>query len=201
MLSPMNDPRHEVSGTRALLARWREGDPVAGEELTGLLYGNLRRLASSYMRKERQDHTLSPTSLVHEAYVRMAGGDLTLEDRSHFLALAAREMRRVLVEHARSRNREKRGGANRQRVTLDDAHRIAESNAVDMLAVEEALGRLGEVDPRKAQLVDLMCFGGLTIEESATILKISTATVGREWRMVRAWLQCELKSGATVSSA
>jgi RNA polymerase sigma-70 factor (ECF subfamily) len=199
MLHAMHDS--PSSGTRALLARWREGDARAADELTALVYGNLRRLASSYMRRERADHTLSATGLVHEAYVRLLDGEVCLEDRAHFLAMAAREMRRVLVEHARSRNREKRGGGGMQRVTLDDAHRISNSNAMDMLAVQEALERLHAVDERKARLVDLMCFGGLTIEEAAAVLKVSTATVGREWRMTRAWLQCELKSGSTPSQA
>jgi RNA polymerase sigma factor (TIGR02999 family) len=176
-----------------LLERWRGGDARAADELATLVYGNLRRLASSYMRGERPDHTLSPTGLVHEAYLRLAAGDLSIEDRAHFLAMAAREMRRVLVDHARLRNRDKRGGGMWERVTLDDAHRLCSGNVVDMLALQTALEQLTELDARKAQLVDLICFGGLTVDEAALILKVSTATVGREWRMARAWLQHELK--------
>jgi RNA polymerase sigma factor (TIGR02999 family) len=148
------------------------------------------------MRRERQGHTLSPTGLVHEAYMRLAGGELAIEDRGHFLALAAREMRRVLVDHARTHGREKRGGNAWRQITLDDAHRITDGNSVDMLAVQEALDRLKELDDRKAQLLDLVCFGGLTVEESAAVLKLSTATIGRELRMARAWLQHELRSPA-----
>jgi RNA polymerase sigma factor (TIGR02999 family) len=181
-----------------LLARWRDGDSQAGDELAGLLYGNLRRLASSYMRRERHGHTLSPTGLVHEAYMRLAGGELAMEDRGHFLAMAAREMRRVLVDHARTHSREKRGGGEWQRITLDDGHQITGGDAVDMLAVQEALDRLKQLDDRKAQLLDLICFGGLTIEESAAVLKLSTATIGRELRMARAWLQHELRSPTTA---
>jgi RNA polymerase sigma factor (TIGR02999 family) len=161
------------------------------------VYGNLRRLASSYMRGERRGHTLSPTGLVHEAYMRLAGGELAIEDRGHLLAMAAREMRRGLVDHARAHSREKRGNG-WQQITLDDVHRIADGNSVDMLAVQEALDRLKQMDERKAQLLDLICFGGLTIEESAAILQVSTATVGRELKMARAWLQHELRT--TTSS-
>jgi RNA polymerase sigma factor (TIGR02999 family) len=175
------------------LERWRGGDLAAGNELAALVYGNLRRLAGSYMRNERPSHTLSPTALVHEAYVRLAGSPMSMEDRAHFLAMAAREMRHVLVDHARSRNRDKRGGGLWQQVTLDEAHRISSESSVDMLVLQSALDKLAEVDPRKARLVDLICFGGLTVEEAASVLEISTATVGREWRMARAWLQHELK--------
>jgi len=192
----MHENPESGSATRVLLARWREGDSRAGDELASLVYGNLRRLASSYMRGERQGHTLSPTGLVHEAYMRLAGRELPVEDRAHFLAVAAREMKRVLVDHARTHSREKRGG-DWQQVTLDDVHRITDGSPVDMLAVEEALDRLKQMDERKAQLLDLVCFGGLTVEESAVILHISTATVGRELRMARAWLQHELRTAAT----
>jgi len=200
ILHAMEETPHGDFATKALLVRWRDGDPQAGEELAALVYANLRRLASAYMRKERPDHTLSPTGLVHEAYLRLLGGDLCLQDRAHFIAMAATEMRRVLVDHARARSRDKRGGEMLQRVTLDDFHRISNSDSLDMLAVQEALDRLKQVDERKAQLVDLICFGGLSIEESAAILNLSTATIGREWRMARAWLQRELKSAGTAAS-
>lgn len=193
MLRPMPHDAPDHSPTRALLARWRNGDSQAGNELASLIYGNLRRLASSYMRDERPGHTLSPTGLVHEAYMRLAGEDLAIEDRGHLLAIAAREMRRVLVDHARTRGREKRGGNAWQRITLDDAHRITDGSSVDVLAVEEALDRLKQIDERKAQLLDLICFGGLTVEESAAVLQVSTATVGRDLRLARAWLQRELR--------
>lgn len=189
----MEDGLQSVYPTHVLLERWRGGDSAAGDQLAEMVYGNLRRLASSYMRSERSNHTLSPTALVNEAYVRLAGGALSIEDRAHFLAMAAREMRRVLVDHARLRNRDKRGGGLWQQVTLDEAHRISNENSVDMLLLQTALDKLAQVDQRKAELVDLICFGGLTAEEAAKILKLSTATIGREWRMARAWLQHELK--------
>jgi RNA polymerase sigma factor (TIGR02999 family) len=189
----MQDGSQSGAATHVLLERWRRGDTAAGNQLAELVYDNLRRLASSYMRNERPSHTLSPTALVHEAYVRLAGAPLSVEDRAHFLAMAAREMRHVLVDHARSRNREKRGGGEWQQVTLDEAHRISAGSSVDMLVLQAALDKLAEVDSRKARLVDLICFGGLTTEEAAGVLEISTATVGREWRMARAWLQHELK--------
>lgn len=182
--------------TGALIARWRQGDGSAGDELARLVYSNLRRLAASYMRNERQGHTLSPTELVHEAYMRLACGDLSIQDRAHFLAMAAREMRRVLVDHARARNREKRGGGGLHKVTLDPSHHISDADAADMLSVQDALDRLAKVDARKAQLVDLICFGGLTTDESAEILHVSAATVRRDWNMARAWLQHELKPAA-----
>jgi RNA polymerase sigma factor (TIGR02999 family) len=191
--SPMQENTQNSSDTRVLLARWKGGDPQAGDELASLMYSNLRRLASSYMRNERPGHTLSPTGLVHEAYMRLAGEELAIEDRGHLLAIAAREMRRVLVDHARTRGREKRGGNAWQQITLDDAHRITGGNSVDVLAVEEALDRLKQIDERKAQLLDLICFGGLTVEESAAALHLSTATVGRDLKMARAWLQRELR--------
>jgi len=188
----VEDAASSGMATRVLIARWRQGDAAAADELTRLVYGNLRRLASSYMRSEREGHTLSPTGLVHEAYIRLSAGDLSIQDRSHFLAMAAREMRRVLVEHARSRSREKRGGAGLQQVTLDEAHRISAGNQVDVLVVEEAMERLSAVDARKARLVDLICFGGLSADEAAVVLEVSPATVRRDWIMARAWLQHEL---------
>lgn len=188
------------SATRALIVRWREGDSGAGDELTRLVYGNLRRLASSYMRSERPGHTLSPTSLVHEAYLRLACADLTIQDRAHFLAMAAREMRRVLVDHARSRSREKRGNGSLEQVTLDPSHWIAGSEAVDMLILQSALERLAKMDDRKSRLVDLMCFGGLTTDESALVLGVSPATVRRDWTLARAWLQHELRPTSTPAA-
>jgi RNA polymerase sigma factor (TIGR02999 family) len=196
MMRTMDPNSDSGAATRVLIARWRDGDAAAADELTRLVYGNLRRLASAYMRSEREGHTLSPTGLVHEAYLRLAAGDLSIQDRSHFLAMAAREMRRVLVEHARARHREKRGGAGLQQVTLDEAHRISAGNQVDVLSVEEALERLAAMDARKARLVDLICFGGLSTDESAVVLEVSPATVRREWNMARAWLQHELAVGA-----
>ena len=189
----MDGGKEPSTETSALIVRWRQGDSDAGDALTRLVYANLRRLASAYMRNERQGHTLSPTGLVHEAYLRLQAGDLSIEDRSHFLAMAAREMRRVLVDHARARNRDKRGGGEMVQVTLDPGHQVSGGSQVDMLVVDDALERLALLDARKARLVDLICFGGLSTDESALALGVSPATVRREWTMTRAWLQHELR--------
>ncbi len=177
-----------------LLARWREGDASALEELTPLVYDNLRRLAAHYMAGEKPGHTLTATAVVHEAYLRLLGTSAAFHDRAHFLATAARQMRRVLVDHARQRGRRKRGGEEWRRVTLTTAIESPDGGFADILAVQEALERLEQFDPRKVQVIDLLVFGGLTVEETAEALKISPATVDREWRMGRAWLRHELKS-------
>jgi RNA polymerase sigma factor (TIGR02999 family) len=181
-----------------LLARWRKGDRAALEQLTEALYGQLRRLAASYMTREKQSHTLCATAVVHEAYLRMLGKDLEWQDRAHFLALAAREMRRLLVDHARGKNRDKRGGE-WQRISFTSAGEgaLGGSQPIDVLAVEEALTKLESFDERKARITDLIVFGGLTIPETAAALGVSEATVNRDWRMAKAWLQHELKAGSS----
>jgi RNA polymerase sigma factor (TIGR02999 family) len=180
------------SAVTVLLARWRDGDPRALEELTPLVYEQLRQIASRQLAGEREGHTLSATAVVHEAYLRLLGDDTPWRNRAHFLAVAAREMKRVLIDHARTKKRQKRGGAWR-RVTLDGQEAAGAEDAVDILAVAEALDELAKLDPRKAELVDLMMFGGLTAAEAGEALKISEATVHREWRMARAWLRHALK--------
>ena len=177
-----------------LLLQWRGGDGAALDALTPLVYDNLRQIASRHLAREHAGHTLSPTAVVHEAYMRLQGYQAGVQDRAHFLALAAREMRRVLVDYARRRNSSKRGGADWQRVTLSEGGAAAEgAKAVDILAVEEAMTKLAALDERKARIVDLMVFGGLTAAEAAQALQVSTATVNREWRLARAFLQHELK--------
>jgi RNA polymerase sigma factor (TIGR02999 family) len=176
-----------------LIAQWRDGDGAALEALAPLLYDNLRQIASRHMSKENAWHTLSPTAVVHEAYLRLQGYQSAPLDRAHFLALAAREMRRVLVDHARRLKSQKRGGEEWQRVTLTDYGDAAETKAIDILAIEEALTRLAAIDERKARIVDLMIFGGLTADETAEAMEISSSTVNREWRLARAFLQSELK--------
>ena len=185
--------------TRSLIARWRLGDERALDQLTQLVYANLRRLASSYMRRERAGQTLTPTSLVHEAYLRLAGSQLSFEDRAHFVAMAAREMRRVLVDRARARKRDKRGGGLEQ-VTLDVEHQITDGSQVDMLVIQDVLDRLEAFDARKAKLVDLICFGGLTSDEAAEVLGVSAPTILREWRLARAWLQSELAAAGSLAN-
>lgn len=184
-----------------LLARWRQGDAVALDELTVILYERLRQIAERHMAAERGGHTLSPSALLNEAYMRLVDVDMEWKDRAHFLAMAAREMRRVLIDHARSKRRQKRGGGDWHRITMSDQGEVAgpaaggrELDAVDVLAVHEALDGLAGFDPRKAKIVELMIFGGLTTAEAAHVLEISEATLFREWRLARAWLKHELRS-------
>lgn len=176
-----------------LLRAWGAGDAQAGEALVPLLYAELRRQARRALRREGEGHTLQPTALVHEAWLRLDGQhDARWESRTQFLAVAAQAMRRVLVDHARARHALKRG-AGGARVTLGDADRAAEApDAVDVLALDEALARLAEFDPRKARLVELRYFAGLSIPEAAAALGVSQATVGREWAVARMWLRREL---------
>lgn len=179
-----------------LLQRATAGDPDAGARLLDLLYGELKHIASGYMNRERGDHTLQATALVHEAWVRLtqnASGEY--EDTGHFLRLAARAMRNVLVDHARSRNAEKRGGG-AGRKPLDELVDALESESLDLVEVNAALERLSEVDEPLARLVELRFFAGLSIEEAARALETSTATVERRWRIARMWLRRELEGDA-----
>ncbi len=174
-----------------LVERHRAGDAAALDELLGVVYGELRRLAAWQMRVERDGHTLQPTALVHEAYLRLAGEDPRWENRAHFFAVAAQVMRHVLVDHARARKADKRGGA-ATHVVLDEALDVATSQDVDVLALHEALERLASVDPQLARVVELRYFGGLTVPEVAEVVGVSRATVEREWVTARAWLRKEL---------
>jgi RNA polymerase sigma factor (TIGR02999 family) len=170
-----------------LLARWANQDPDARERLLPIVYEELRRLAHHYMRGERQTHTLQTTALVNEMYLRLVGIDsLQWRDRAHFFAMAATLMRRVLVDHARQRGREKRGGG--VNVTSLDEHAVAAQAGVDVVALNEALDRLAEVDPQQAKVVELRFFAGLSIEETAEALGVSPATVKRDWATARLWL-------------
>jgi len=188
------DPRTEY--TTRLLRRIEGGDRDAAGELLPLLYGELRRLADIAMADERTGHTLQPTALVHEAWLRLMGGEGAphAEGREHFLRLAARAMRNVLVDHARARSAQKRG----KRVETDQLERIAgafEERAIDVLALHEALEKLTTLDDELAKLVELRFFGGLSIPETAKALGLSTATIERDWRTARAWLRTELPDG------
>ena len=176
-----------------LLARWGRGDQSALDELTPLVYTELRNVADAYVRRERPGHTLQATALVNEAYLRLIGQKHgRWEGRKHFYGIAARLMRQVLVEHARKHKAEKRGGG-RVAVTLDHYDQVANTPDVDILAVHEALERLGRFDEQQARIVELRFFGGLSIEEAAETLGVGHATVEREWAMARAWLRNELK--------
>jgi RNA polymerase sigma-70 factor (ECF subfamily) len=179
-----------------LLRAWNRGDQQALEQLIPLVEAELRRMARAYMARERREHTLQPTALVNEAFLRLTDAQrIRWQDRAHFLGIAARLMRRVLVDHARVRGTGKRGGG-AQKVSLDDAHALAPEPAVDVLALDRALEGLAAVDARKARVIELRFFGGLSVEETAEVLHVSTDTVKRDWRMAKAWLLHELKGDA-----
>jgi RNA polymerase sigma factor (TIGR02999 family) len=176
-----------------LLQDWSSGNPEAAEEVLPLVYQELRRIAARQLRREREDHTLEATALVHEAYMRLQGQEgFQWPSRAHFFAFAAHLIRRILVDHARNRNRAKRGGG-WERVTLAEAADLALSKSPDLLALDEALSSLETLDPRKAAVVELRFFAGLNLEETADQLGISPETVGREWRRAKAWLYCQLR--------
>lgn len=178
-----------------LLGAVASGDPDAMERLLPAVYGELKILAASYLRRERGDHTLSPTALVHEAYLKLVDQrSINWEGRSHFFGIAAQAMRRILVDHARRRIAKKRG--RQLQVTLDTSAELAGAPPdEEVAAVDEALVRLATVDPRQARLVELRYFAGLSIEEAAEVTGVSPATVKRDWALARAWLQRELGSG------
>jgi RNA polymerase sigma-70 factor, ECF subfamily len=179
-----------------LLLDWRNGDRTALDQLMPLVYDELHRLASHYMRSERPDHTLQPTALVHEAYIRLVGMDVQLENRVYFFAIAAQVMRHILVDHARKYRYAKRGSGSRK-VSLDEAIDLSEERAGDLVALSDSLTNLAAIDPRKAQIMELQYFGGLTYEETAELLGISLTTVHREVKMAKAWLYREIKKGVT----
>lgn len=183
-----------------LLLRWSEGDDAALTELMPVVYAECRRIAARQMRAERVEHTLSPTALVSELYLRLVDQRrATWQNRAQFFATAARLMRRVLVDHARSRGAEKRGGS-RVLVSLGLARDTPQSSAVgDVVAIDEALERLAERDPEQARIVELRYFAGLTVEETALALERSPRTIKREWQMARAWLFRELHPEVVVS--
>jgi RNA polymerase sigma-70 factor (ECF subfamily) len=179
-----------------LLARYREGDEEALSRLIPLVYDQLRVAAARVLRGERGGHTLEPTALVHEAYLRMAcQREAPWLNRAHFVCCAARVMRNILVDYARARRADKRGGA-AERVTLSDALAVSDGRSVDVLALDDALDALGRLDERQCRVVELRYFGGLSIEESAEALGVSPATVSHDWAIARAWLRCELRRGA-----
>lgn len=176
-----------------LLAAWSQGDRGSGEIAIASLYADLRRLAGHYLAGERTGHTLEPTALVHEAFLRLAGQRGTSwESRSHFVAFAATSMRRVLVDHARARHRAKRGGFLAP-VPLEQAEEVAARGFLAVIEIDRALERLTALDPEKARVVELRVFAGLSVEETAAALGCSAATVTRHWRIARAWLVRQLR--------
>jgi len=178
--------------TRLLLA-WRAGDQSALDELMPLVHDELRRRARRHMRGERVDHTLQTTALINEAYLRLVDiRQVQWEDRAHFFAMAARLMRRILIDHARARGYLKRGGGV-QKIPLDDAPVIGQERRRDLVALDEALKALEVVDERKSRVIELRFFGGLGVKETAEVLQVSPDTVMRDWRLAKAWLLRELK--------
>jgi len=176
-----------------LLDQYRDGHAEGFEKLMALVYEDLRKLAAWQLQSERPDHTLQPTALVHEVYLKLAAQNPgEWQNKAHFFALAAQVMRRILVDYARTRQREKRGGP-RTKIALDDALHLSAPSDPELIALDDALSALTEKDPRKSLIVELRYFGGLSIEETAEALDISSTTVKREWTMAKAWLRREMR--------
>ncbi|HVE56900.1 MAG TPA: sigma-70 family RNA polymerase sigma factor [Pyrinomonadaceae bacterium] len=171
-----------------ILKSWSGGNREAVDDLIPLVYDELHKVAAQYLRRQRPDHTLQPTALVNEAYLKLIDiSNVNWQDRAHFFAVASQTMRHILVDHARAQAREKRGGG-AQKLSLDEAISLSSEKEVDVLSLDEALNQLAAIDEQQSKIVELRFFGGLTVEETAVVLKISTATVKREWRIAKAWL-------------
>jgi RNA polymerase sigma-70 factor (ECF subfamily) len=184
-----------------LLKAWRLGQDAALEELVLLVHQELRRLARRYMYGERVGHTLQTTALVNEAYLRLVNSrQVNWQNRAHFFAISAQLMRRILVDSARARGYQKRGGGV-PKVTLDEALMGPKEKGQDLIKLDDALKTLAEVDLRKSKVVELRFFGGLSVEETAEVLKVSPDTVHRDWRLAKAWLQCEMSKGKSNEAA
>ena len=181
-------------GITQLLIDWGKGDQAALEKLMPLVYSELRRLASNYLRRERAEHTLQPTALVNEAYLKLVDQrNAKWQNRAHFFGISAQLMRRILVDHARQRQAVKRGGVEQQRLSITSAQAVMRQPETDLLALNEALEELTKMDPLHGRIVELKFFGGLSIEETAEVLGISHATVERDWKLARAWLRRQLE--------
>jgi len=182
-------------GITQLLIDWGKGDQAALDQLMPLVYSELRRLATNYLRRERAGHTLQPTALVNEAYLKLIDQKhAKWQNRAHFFGISAQLMRRILVDHARQRQAAKRGGSEQQRLSITSAEATTiKQPEVDLLALNEALEELAEMDPQQGRIVELKFFGGLSIEETAEVLGISHATVERDWKVARAWLRRQLE--------
>jgi RNA polymerase sigma-70 factor (ECF subfamily) len=172
----------------------KKGDKSAASKLIPIVYNELRRLAAGYMRRERSDHTLQPTALVHEAYLKLIEQrSVDWQSRAHFFGIAAQVMRRILVDHARGHLREKRGGG-QQEIPMDEALVFAPEQSLHLVKLDQSLERLSKLDPRQGKIVELRFFGGLTVEQTAELLGVSSKTVKRDWRMAKAWLHGDLKA-------
>ena len=189
----MNTREREAAEITQMLREWSDGKPEALENLLPLVYAELHRQAASYLRRERPGHTLQTTALIHEAYLKLIDRrDVSWQSRTHFFAVAAQAMRRILVDYARAKHREKRGGDN-IKLSLEEATLVAANEkGVDLVALDEALTRLAERDKEQASVVELRYFSGLSLEETAEALHVSRATVARDWEAARAWLHREL---------
>ena len=189
-------PEQDVS---TLLRAWSDGDQAALDHLTPIVYSELRRLAGYYMGRERSGHSLQATALVNEAYLKLVDCKrMRWENRAHFFAVSAKLMRRILVDHARRHNLKRGGGV--QHVALEDSAIAGATPDEDLVALDQAMHALAQIDPRKAQVVELRFFGGLSVEESAEVLKVSQITVMRDWSTARAWLYREINGGARNES-
>jgi RNA polymerase sigma-70 factor (ECF subfamily) len=185
---------HSSENVTQLLVRWSEGDQKALDKLMPMVYSELRRLASNYLRRERQNHTLQPTALVNEAYLKLIDQrSAHWQNRAQFYGVAAQLMRRILVDHARQHQAAKRGGPSQERLSITSAGQLAEKPEIDLLALHEALEELKTLDSQQERIVELKFFGGLSIEETAEVLGIGHATVERDWKMARAWLRRKLE--------
>jgi RNA polymerase sigma-70 factor, ECF subfamily len=188
--------RKDTGAISELLFAWSDGDQRALDKLTPIVQDELHRLARRYMRSERPGHSLQTTALVNEAYLRLVDYErMKWQDRAHFFAVSAQLMRRILVEHARRQNVKRGGGV--PHVSLEEAAEVGGERDADLVALDQAMNALAQIDPRKVQVVEMRFFGGLSIEETAEVLKISTVTVKRDWRGAKAWLYRELAKGAT----
>lgn len=190
----MSETENKSESVTQLLAAHSKGDRDALEKLFPLVYHELKRLAESHLRRERAEHTLQPTALVHEAYMRLVKQEISWENRSHFFGIAGRVMRQVLVDYARERSAGKRGSGS-IKLSLDEAIYLTDERAALLIALDEALKELAEFDREKARLVELRYFAGLSVEETAQALGISVPTVVRHWRSAKAWLMARINSG------
>ena len=196
---PRCSDRHDTATVSQLLQAWGRGDLQAREDLVPLVYQQLRKRAAAYLRRERRDHTLQPTALVNEAYIRLMGQQrVTWLNRAQFFGVAAQIMRRILVDHARERQAAKRPGG--VRVTLDDGMRAVQPLDCELLMLDDALQELARIDERQAHIVELKYFGGLSEEEVAAVLSLSRATITREWQSARAWLYRRMTKGRVARS-
>ena len=187
-----NESAHQI--TERLIA-WSNGDAAALDDVIDAVYQELRRMADRYLRKERLDHTLQTTALVHEAYMRLIDQtQVSWQNRAQFFGVAAQMMRRILVDHARTRRRDKRGGA-AETLSLDDFVNLSQGRASDLVALDDALNSLARIDQRKSRVVELRFFGGLNVEEAAQVLDVSPQTILRDWKLAKAWLYQEIKTG------